>query len=337
MATISLKTLSIALLSISGLFAMEHRPLTFCIDGGASKTLLQVIDAQGRLIPITKNGQVTESVESGPSNINLVKKEGVKIALQELFGDLKIGAEQTDLQQILPISRVVAGMAGVSIPENLAAVTALFEELGVQKESLQILTDAELALRLLKGNGVVLISGTGSICFAEKAGVRQRVGGLGRILGDEGSGYQIGLQAIRASLEEEFGYGPRTSLTPALKAFFEVAEMKSLFPLINSLEMSSAEIARASPIVFEKAAEQDPVAIEIIASAAEQLRQLVSTALRISQLTDCELHLWGGVFKGHFADPIIEEIRKETAPRGIKIVNQSSENAAVVFARTFRE
>lgn len=317
--------------------ATENGPFTFCIDGGGSKTLLQIVDARGRIIPLTKHGKVIQSVESGASNINVVKKEGVKIALQDLFGSLKIGAEQRDFQDILPTSKVIAGMAGVGIPENLAVVTSLFEELGVNKERLLVLTDAELALRLLKGNGIVLISGTGSICFAEKGGIRYRVGGLGRILGDEGSGYQIGLQAIRAALAEEFGYGPPTSLTPALKAFFGVSEMKSLFPQINSLEMSSAAIASVSPLVFEKAVEQDLVAMGIISQAADELRQLVSTALRISQLVDCELHLWGGVFKGRFADPIINEIRKETAPKGINIVNQSSENAGVIFARTFRE
>lgn len=317
--------------------ATENGPFTFCIDGGGSKTLLQIVDARGRIIPLTKNGKAVQSVESGVSNINVVKKEGVKTALQSLFDGLQVGKDQRNLQDILPTSRVIAGMAGVGIPENLATLTSLFEELGVHKENLQVLTDAELTLRLLKGNGVVLISGTGSICFAEKAGVRQRVGGLGRILGDEGSGYQIGLQAIRAALAEEFGYGSPTSLTPALKAFFKVAEMKSLFPQINSLEMSSATIASVSPLVFEKAAEQDLVAASIISRAAHELRQLVSTALRISQLTDCELHLWGGVFKGRFTDPIIEEIRKETAPKGIKIVNQSSENAGVIFARTFIE
>lgn len=317
--------------------ATENEPFTFCIDGGGSKTLLQIVDARGRIVPLTKHGNTFQSVESGPSNINVVKKEGVKIALKDLFDDLKIGAEQKDFKNILSTSRVVAGMAGVGIPENLATVTSLFEEIGVSKERLHVLTDAELALRLLKGNGVVLISGTGSICFAEKGGIRQRVGGLGRILGDEGSGYQIGLQAIRAALAEEFGYGPPSSLTPALKAFFGVAEMKSLFPQVNSLEMSAATIASVSPLVFEKAAEQDLVAAGIISRAADELRQLVSNALKISQLADCELHLWGGVFKGRFADPIIEEIRKETAPKRIKIVNQSSENAGVIFARTFKD
>lgn len=315
----------------------ENGPFTFCVDGGGSKTLLQVIDAQGRIMPLSKNGRVIQAVESGASNINVVKKEGVKTALYDLFEGLKVGTEQRDFREILPSSRVIAGMAGVSIPENLASVTSLFEELGVQKKSLQVLTDAELGLRLLKGKGVILISGTGSICFAENGGARQRVGGLGRILGDEGSGYQIGLQAIRAALAEEFGYGPPTSLTSALKTFFSVAELKSLFPQINSLEMSAATIASISPIVFEKAAEQDPIATGIISRAADELRQLVSTAVEISELSDCELHLWGGVFKGHFSNSIIEKIREETDPKRITIVNQSSENAAVIFARTFRE
>lgn len=317
--------------------ATEYEPFTFCIDGGGSKTLLQVVDARGCIVLLSKNGEVVESVESGASNINVVKKEGVKIALKNLFDDLKVGADQKDVQDILPVSRIIAGMAGVGIPENLITVTSLFEELGVHKENLQILTDAELALRLLKGSGVVLISGTGSICFAEKNGIRHRVGGLGRILGDEGSGYQIGLQAIRAALAEEFGYGPRTSLTPVLKAFFNVVEMKSLLPQINSLEISSATIASVSPLVFEKAVEQDSVAEKIISCAANELCKLVATALKISQLVDCELHLWGGVFKGRFGDLMIEEIRKEVTHKGIKIVNQSSENAGVIFARTFRE
>ena len=44
-----------------------------------------------------------------------------------------------------------------------------------------------------------------------------------------------------------------------------------------------------------------------------------------------------GVFKGRFADSIIAKIREETDPKGIAIVNQSSENTAVIFARTFGE
>ncbi|MGD0665560.1 MAG: BadF/BadG/BcrA/BcrD ATPase family protein [Rhabdochlamydiaceae bacterium] len=313
-----------------------EKGLTFCFDGGGSKLALQVIDDQGRIISLTKDGKEFQSVESGPSNINVVQKEGVRTSLHDLFKGLKIGSDQRDCREVLPGSRVVAGMAGVGISENLALVTSLFEELGAQHEKLLLLTDAELALRLLKGTGVVLISGTGSICFAEKAGSRQRVGGLGPVLGDEGSGYQIGLQAIKAGLAEEFRYGPATSMTPALKAFFQVDELKTLFPQINSHKMSPATIAGASPLVFENAAKQDPVSVKIISRAADDLCELVRVALTITQLTHCELHLWGGVFKGaHAEEAIVEKIKSETAHLGITIVNQSSENAAVIFARTF--
>lgn len=307
---------------------------TFCIDGGASKTLLEILDEKGCLVPITKEGKLLQSVEAGSSNINVVKKEGVEKALQDLFNGIFIG--EIPVKEVLPYSKVVAGMAGVSIPTNLATVTSIFEELGVNKNALEILTDAELALRLLHGNGIILIAGTGSICFAEKQGMRQRVGGFGRILGDEGSGYQIGLQAVRAGLEAEYGYGEKTALTPALKSLFGVEELKTLFPQINSLEMSAATIATASALVFDLAAKQDPVAERIVSQAAEDLRKLVSTAIKASQLADCELHLWGGVFKGKHADLIIEKIREETDPKGITIINQSSENAAVIFARTFQ-
>lgn len=307
---------------------------TFCIDGGGSKTLLQIIDSVGNIVPIIKNGAAALAIEAGASNINSVKKEGVRTALKELFEGLQIGQDQRDLKDLLRSSRVVAGMAGVSLPQNHDAVVSLFEEIGMEKEKLLLLTDVELALRLIKGNGVVLISGTGSICFALKDGVRQRVGGLGRILGDEGSGYQIGLKALRAGLAEEFGYGEATSLTAALRTLFQVDELKTLFPRINSLEMSAAEIATAAPLVFEKAHENDPVASEILAIAANELRQMVETALKISQLTDCELHLWGGTFKGQFATSVIERLAKELEGSRITLVNKSHENGTVSYART---
>ncbi len=308
---------------------------TLCIDGGGSKTLLQVLDSRGQAATLYKQGSAANEIMAKASNINVVKKEGVKAAFSDLFTDVSVGPKRVPLSEILPKARVIAGLAGVSIPENIETVTSLFADFGIDKRQLLLMTDAELALRLLKGNGIVLISGTGSICFMEKEGARQRVGGLGRILGDEGSGYQIGLSAIRAALAEEFGYGPPTRLTPVLRAFYQVAEMKSLFPKINSLDMSAADIAAAASFVFEEAEKNDAVASEIVSQAANDLRQLVTTALKISHLKNCEMHLWGGVFKGRHADRLIKRLREATDPNGIRIVNQSSKNAAVVFARNF--
>jgi len=312
-------------------FLMERQEMldflgkyTFCIDGGGSKTLLEVLDAKGR---------VQLSIQAPASNINTVKEAGVRAAFRELFENKRIGAQE--LRALLPQSRVIAGMAGVGIDANASTVKRLFSEWGIKPEQLLLMTDAELALRLLQGNGIVLIAGTGSICFAEQNGEKFRVGGLGRILGDEGSGYKIGLEAIRAALADEYGYGPPTRLAGMLKAHFQVQELKTLIPKINSLDMDAAIIAAVSPLAFDAAAQGDAEARRIVANAANELKELVSTALRISKLSDCELHLHGGLFKGKSSEMIVDALRAALQGRRIEVVNKANENAAAVFAQMF--
>jgi N-acetylglucosamine kinase-like BadF-type ATPase len=318
----------------SSLYANSN--YTICIDGEGSKTILKVIDQTGKIIPLLKNGKQVHEIEAMGANVNTIGQKATEKVINSLFEDVSIvGEKEHHLLDILPISRVVAGMAGVSVPQSYEFIRDLFLKLGISKDHLQILSDAEIALKLLKGKGIVLISGTGSVCFTENSGLRQKVGGFGRILGDEGSGYQIGLQAIRAGLAEERGFAPPTTLTPLLKNFFNVTELTALLPQINSVEISAATIAEISPLVFAQAAAQDPVALEILDQAANDLSKLVSTALKISELTDCELHLRGNVFKEKFADLIVKKIQDEVAPKRITIVNRSSENTAVAFARTF--
>src|SRR4029434_9629124 len=46
---------------------------------------------------------------------------------------------------------------------------------------------------------VLVLSGTGSCCFGRtRAGKTAKIGGWGHILGDKGSGYEIGLRALKA-------------------------------------------------------------------------------------------------------------------------------------------
>jgi N-acetylglucosamine kinase-like BadF-type ATPase len=196
------------------------------------------------------------------------------------------------------------------------------------------MSDAEMALQLIDGEGISLIAGTGSICLGKKNETLFRVGGLGRILGDEGSGYQIGLQALKAALAEEYGWGIATSLTPALKDLFQVTDLKTLIPKINLGEIPPSKIALSAPLVFCKALEQDEIANEIIDRAARDLGDLLTKMVNISSLSDCEIHLWGGIFKNTHSEVFIQKVM-ETLPethRNLKIVNQSQDNPAILFA-----
>lgn len=306
---------------------------TLCIDGGGSKTLLQLVDANGKIIPLLKDGVEVESLQGPESNINTIGFEGVRNSLSKLFENVQTKSKM-GLQHMIAKCKIIAGMAGVGLPANREKVLSLFEELGADKNNITLMTDADIALNLLPEKGIILISGTGSICLGKNEDKKFRVGGLGNVLGDKGNGYQIALSAIRASLAEEYGWGPKTSLTQRLQDSLGISDLKTLIPLINSRQMSAAEIAKISPIVFEEAQKNDAIAQEILKEAAQDLNELITTMLKISELTDSEVHLWGGVFKTTSADTFIQQIDSDFfKDRKILLVNRANENAAVEFAK----
>lgn len=309
-----------------------------CIDGGATKTILQVLDSEGALVTLTKNNIQSEKIEASGSNITAIGKEGVRAAFRDLFVDVQLGRNSTPLVDILPSSQVVAGMAGVTVAQDRQSVITLFEEYGIKKEHIILMNDAEISLQLIDDQGIILASGTGSVCFAKKGHTQYRVGGLGRILGDEGSGYQIALNALKMALADEYGWGRPTSLTNELKKFFNVNELKVLILKVNSGELAHGKIAKAAPLVFQEAERGDRIANRIIDLAAHELAELLITQLKISHLSHCEVHLWGGVFKGRSADKFIRKIMNIADPHGtkkLKAVNKSFNMAAIHYAQKF--
>jgi N-acetylglucosamine kinase-like BadF-type ATPase len=308
----------------------------FCIEGGGSKTILQVINGKGQMISLIKDGIRNDKIEATGSNINLVGTEGVRQVLDSLFERVFLleGDQEIELNTLISGGRIIAGMAGAGLHQNKQSLISLIEERGISNDRILVMSDAEMALQLIDGKGIVLIAGTGSICLGKRDELLFRVGGLGRILGDEGSGYQIGLQALKAGLAEEYGWGTSTSLTPVLKELFQVSDLKSLIPQVNTGEISPSKIASSAPLVFSHAWEQDKVAEEIINQAADHLSCLLNNMLNLSCLSHCEVHLWGGIFKNRHSEAFIQKIRERIpeAFQNLKMINQSQDNPATLFA-----
>jgi glucosamine kinase len=128
------------------------------------------------------------------------------------------------------------------------------------------------------GPGILLLAGTGSIAWGRAEDGREgRVGGLGHHIGDEGSGYQIGVEAVRRVARHDDGRGPATSLREVLLGFLGLERVDDL--VTWSSYATRAEIAELAPLVVQAADDRDAVAEEMVNTAVTELESNVLTIL----------------------------------------------------------
>jgi N-acetylmuramic acid 6-phosphate etherase len=117
---------------------------------------------------------------------------------------------------------------------------------------------------------VVIVSGTGSCCFGKNAkGKSVKVGGWGHFLGDRGSGYYIGLQALR----QVIAHLDRTGAWPALGSrLLRALQLNVPEDLVGWMMSAKKDaVAALCSEVLGAAGQGDPIAREIAEGAAESL------------------------------------------------------------------
>ncbi|NOY76692.1 MAG: hypothetical protein GXO76_02350 [Calditrichaeota bacterium] len=232
------------------------------VDGGGTKTHAVFVSLDGRII-----GQTTV----GASNYQQAGKSGIQTVCRQILEE----AEKKGISQNA-IQRWVLGLAGAGRPADQKAVKEAVEELGFRNR-VTVESDGYIALMgaFVGESGIILIAGTGSICYGlNTQGVMTRSGGWGYLLGDEGSGYFIANQALIAALKDLDGRGQKTILRQKLESLFDVATIDLLVPKIYTGELKKEDIAGLAPMVFQTAAENDAVAKEIIERAGRELGKM---------------------------------------------------------------
>lgn len=149
----------------------------------------------------------------------------------------------------------------------------------VRAENYLLTTDAWIALTGATGGapGLMTISGTGSIALGRNAAGRtQRVGGWGYIFGDEGGGFDIVRQALRAALREEEGWGPETALRAKLLDASYAPDINTLLHWFYTDDWPRARVASLARLVDEAAREGDACSVEILHNAAQQLATMAA-------------------------------------------------------------
>lgn len=245
------------------------RPLFAGIDGGASKTAIVVVDAHGQVVT---RGRTTTS------NSAVIGHDSAADTLRELLVSTAEACGAT-----LPFTAAWFGLSGSDRPEDH---TILLPRLQDTAEDVTMTNDAELALGGLPHRvGVVIVAGTGSISFGQSAGEkRARAGGWGHIFSDEGSGYGIAVESLRAFAAERDRLGPETSLTPRLMDHWHIEDPFTIINRVYAPTTTKGDIAQLSRIVVEEANKGDVVSRQIMERAAEGLAALAAAVARRLEL-----------------------------------------------------
>jgi N-acetylglucosamine kinase-like BadF-type ATPase len=133
--------------------------------------------------------------------------------------------------------------------------------------------------------------------------------GLGYLLGDEGSAWYLGLQAIIAATRAHDGRGPFTALLPFICEHYGLDSVREIIKVIYAQDFSRDQVSGIAPDVV-RIANSDPVAREIVLSASHKLADIVLAAIkRLHEPREAvDVYPTGGVFA---AGPMIMEPFRE--------------------------
>lgn len=229
------------------------------VDAGGSRTVAAA-ERDGRIL------RVEEGSGANPS------AQGVEAAAGTIAATVEAACSGESA------AAIVAGVAGTGDDEIRERVAAALRA-RFPNARVAVTHDARIALRaaIPRGDGIVLIAGTGAVAYAEIGALELLAGGYGYLLGDAGSGFAIGAAALR----QEIANGRR-----------------QLLAQIYAAESPVADIAAHAPAVLRNAAAGDARAGAILDTAAAELCELVTEIMtRCGDETVLPLALSGGLLR----------------------------------------
>jgi glucosamine kinase len=278
------------------------------IDGGGTSTRCVVGDER----------RVLGKATGASSKLTRVGPEAGRQAMQSVIRTA-CAAAKVDPRRV---AQTCIGIAGASRPDIVEAVRVWAAE--VLPGKIEITGDMVVAHEAAFGGGagVLVVAGTGSICYGRDAeGKTARAGGGGPIVSDEGSGDWIGRLAVEHALSFEHS----TRLTGML---MKVWNLRSPSEIVERAAQDPAlDFAALFPTVQSAAAKGDKVAGAILSSAGEELAKLAITVVQElwprRQRVRVATH--GGVFEN---SPVVRRtfvthLRKELRSSGYQIAVSS--------------
>ncbi|MDQ0144807.1 MULTISPECIES: N-acetylglucosamine kinase [Pseudarthrobacter] len=252
-----------------------------------------------------EDGVPVADESAGSSNVQNVSREQAARNLADLFARIGGG----------PVDRVYAGSGGIDTDEDAAALAALIQPLAPEAR-VTVVHDSRLLLAAGRATtGVAVIAGTGSAAWGRNAdGGEARAGGWGYLLGDEGSGYWLGREAVRHSLRRMNQGLPVDQLTEALLVSCGLDHPNKLIALFHSPDTGRRFWAQQARHVVEAAAAGHRDSATLLDQAGQDLAALAGQVLGLLKIKGPVI-LGGGL--GMNVAPLQESFRRHLAETGV--------------------
>lgn len=224
------------------------------IEGGGTKS-------QG--VALSLDGKILKKAQGPGTNLQTLEEKELRERLMALVAKLKLKDK--------PVG-ICVGLAGCDREQDKKKLKGILKS-SFPGTPCMAESDARIGLfaAFEKSPGILLIAGTGSVAIGQDGKGRiHRAGGWGYLLGDEGSGYALGREAIRTCLS-----GRKTRMAALIKRSLGLKEMEAIIPWVYYRKDAPREIAMLAQVVFEAARKKDPAALEIVGNGASALCDLV--------------------------------------------------------------
>ena len=249
-------------------------------DGGGTATKVVCVSPQGEVLARNRFGAL---------NINGMGQLALEQTVRECVRWMELQGECVSL---------CIGTAGISNTQMVACLNDALMQYGCRVSPLFV-GDHEAALRGAVGtSGLILIAGTGTIAYGRDAlGGTARAGGGGYLLDDEGSGYAIGRDILRAVLRAEDGRQKETILQDLVKREIGDASRMGIVEYVYKNGVQKANVAALAKLLDEAAVASDEAACGIVEHAARELCALVCAVVQRLGMKETESALLGGVLE----------------------------------------
>ncbi|ACA53816.1 ATPase [Clostridium botulinum] len=250
------------------------------VDAGGTKTEAIAYDLRGH--------ELIKTV-TGFGNLVLNEKE----AINNILDSIKACIDKLSKEGL---KKIYIGAAGMEVANNAYIIEKNIKE--NFNTDVMVINDGELALKaVLKGeDGVLTIAGTGSICIGIRNNIKDKCGGWGHLLGDEGSGYSIAIKALRRMIHEQELNLERSRLHKEILKELNIANTDEICAFVYS--STKDKIASLTTLISKLAEEGEENAIAILKKEGKALGVITERVYkRLNFENKCSIGIKGSVIE----------------------------------------